>query len=209
MELHYLIGDATEPIVKPAIISHVCNDCVPGAWGAGFVMALSKKNKDPEKAYRKWSLEGPEGGYELGAIQLVPFAEDVMVANMIAQHEIRWRGKIPPIRYDAVEKCLTNVYKHALEHGWTVAMPRIGCVLAGGDWLTIENIIKKVMTVDTYVYTIPSQKDRWPTKYENDTADTSKVDISSDLGDVVIPPDIDSTADTTIVDTSDLGSFFN
>ena len=46
-------------------------------------------------------------------------------------------------------------------------MPRIGCVLAGGSWDLIEAIIKKVMTVDTYVYTIAEQKDRWPTQYED------------------------------------------
>jgi hypothetical protein len=31
-------------------------------------------------------------------------------------------------------------------------MPRIGCGLAGGKWEEIEPIIKKLMTVDTYVY---------------------------------------------------------
>jgi hypothetical protein len=46
-------------------------------------------------------------------------------------------------------------------------MPRLGAVLSGGSWNLIENIIKKTMTVETYIYTLESQKDRWPTKYEN------------------------------------------
>ena len=166
MELHYLIGDATDPVVKPATICHVCNDCRPGKWGAGFVMALSRKNKDPQEAYMKWSNQ-PD--YALGAVQLIPFAEDVLVANMIAQHDVRWNGKVPPIRYDALEQCLSSVYKHCLNTSRTLHMPRIGCVLAGGSWDLIEAIIKKVMTVDTYVYTIAEQKDRWPTQYENVT----------------------------------------
>ena len=177
MTLKYLIGDATEPINKPAIIAHVCNDCQPvGKWGAGFVMALSAKNKEPQKAYLKWALQGSSGGYVLGAVQLIPFAKDVLVANMIAQHDVRWKGKEPPIRYDALEQCLNNVYTHCLQTSRSLHMPRIGCVLAGGDWLTIENIIKKTMTVDTYVYTLESQKDRWPTKYENVD------DLKSDAG---------------------------
>lgn len=162
-QLHYLIGDATDPIVKPTIIAHICNSV--GGWGAGFVLALSRKNKDPEKAYHKWYHENNDS-FVLGAIQLIPFEEDVMVANMIAQYGIRWEGKIPPIRYDALEQCLGLVYKHAKEHGWTVSMPRIGCVLSGGSWNKIEAIIKNTMTVDTYVYTLESQKDRWPTTYE-------------------------------------------
>ncbi len=49
----YLKGDATEPIVTDGmrIITHICND--KGRWGAGFVMALSRKWKEPEDEYRK------------------------------------------------------------------------------------------------------------------------------------------------------------
>lgn len=201
MNLHYLIGDATDPVVKPSLICHVCNDCQPGKWGAGFVMALSAKNKAPQEAYLHWSKEGASGGYELGAVQLVSFAEGVTVANMIAQHGTRWNGKIPPIRYDALETCLKSAYKHALENKLTVAMPRIGCVLAGGDWPTIEAIIKKTMIADTYVYTIESQKDRWPTQYENDTATSDTVAIETD-------PDPVSTDDAGTEESSDLGDLF-
>jgi O-acetyl-ADP-ribose deacetylase (regulator of RNase III) len=168
MELHYLIGDATDPIVKPTIIAHICNDCQPvGAWGSGFVIELSKKNKTPQEAYLKWSKEGSSGGYELGAIQIVPFTKDVWVANMIAQHDIRLKNNIPPIRYEALEQCLASVYKHAKNNRLTVAGPRFGADRSGGDWPTIEAIIKKTMTVDTYIYTLESQKDHWPTQYEN------------------------------------------
>jgi O-acetyl-ADP-ribose deacetylase (regulator of RNase III) len=162
-QLHYLIGDATDPIHKPAIIAHVCNSI--GGWGRGFVLALSAKSKEPEKAYRKWYLED-KGSFVLGAVQLVPFDAELMVANMIAQEGIQWNGKIPPIRYNALEECLGHVYNHAKELGLMVVMPRIGAVLSGGDWPTIEAIIKKTMTVETYVYTLESQKDRWPTVYE-------------------------------------------
>lgn len=38
MNLHYLIGDATNPVIKPALICHVCNSV--NKWGAGFVVSL-------------------------------------------------------------------------------------------------------------------------------------------------------------------------
>ena len=164
MNLHYLIGDATDPIIKPALILHVCNSV--NGWGRGFVIALSSKNKGPEEAYHKWYDESRDT-FVLGAIQIVPFAEDVSVGNMIAQKGIRWEGKVPPIRYDALEQCLTSAYKHAKNKNLTVAMPRLGAVLSGGSWNLIEAIIKKTKTVETYVYTLESKKDRWPTAYEN------------------------------------------
>ena len=183
-ELKYVIGDATDPITKPAVICHVCNS--GGGWGRGFVIALSKRNKTPEEAYRAWyenrhNLESEEfkrtqdhsvlGGlnpfhppFQLGKVQVAPYTVDTVVANMIAQEGIRWVGKIPPIRYDALESCLQNVYTRCRDGaltGFTVAMPRIGAVLAGGEWPRIEEIIKRTMTVDTTVYTLESQKDRW------------------------------------------------
>ena len=53
-ELKYVDGDATQP-QGPGLkyIIHCCNDV--GAWGAGFVLAISKRWPGPEKAYREWA----------------------------------------------------------------------------------------------------------------------------------------------------------
>lgn len=52
-QITYLKGDATNPMGKGnKIIAHICNDV--GGWGKGFVLAISRKWKEPEKAYRKW-----------------------------------------------------------------------------------------------------------------------------------------------------------
>ena len=46
-EIIYLKGDATSPQVKGyKVIAHICNN--RGSWGAGFVMAISKKWSSPE-----------------------------------------------------------------------------------------------------------------------------------------------------------------
>ena len=177
MNLHYIIGDATEPVKRPAMICHCCND--EGGWGRGFVLALSKKWPTPEAAYREWfrltkALMPDVLLLQLGNVQFVHVAKDIEVVNIIGQHGTQWNGKIPPIRYDAIEKGLKEVYARAIEPSsmasgvkdYTVHMPRIGAVLAGGNWPTIEKIILSTMTVDTYVYTLESQRDRWPTKYE-------------------------------------------
>lgn len=49
-EINYLKGDATSPQARGIkIIAHICNDL--GGWGKGFVMAISKRWAEPEKAY--------------------------------------------------------------------------------------------------------------------------------------------------------------
>ena len=169
VKLSYIIGDATNPVKQPAIITHYCNDL--GKWGRGFVLSLSKKWPEPEKEYRKWYLK--QNLFGLGSVQFVAVEDRIIIANLIGQHGASWDGKIPPIRYEAIEEGLETVYAKAASlsnrievEPCTVHMPRIGAVLAGGDWPTIEKIIQNTMTVDTYVYTLENQKDRWPTHYE-------------------------------------------
>jgi len=64
---------------------------------------------------------------------------------MIAQHGVRGGSRTPPIRYKAVEECLSKVSVKAVELGASVHMPRIGCGLAGGKWERIEPIIVKTL----------------------------------------------------------------
>jgi O-acetyl-ADP-ribose deacetylase (regulator of RNase III) len=169
-QLHYLIGDATDPVHKPAIIAHCCNST--NKWGRGFVLALSAKFPEPEKEYHDWFATSKP---QLGDVQFVTVKPDIIVANIIGQEGTHWRGKVPPIRYPAISQGLEKVFEKAKQENLIVVMPRIGAVLAGKDWPTIEKIILSTMTVETYVYTIEAQKDRWPTKYEN-SAPTDPVD---------------------------------
>jgi len=173
LKIHYLIGDATNPNHKPCVIPHTVNDV--GLWGSGFVLAVSKKNKDPEKAYKEWYREGRGSSvpFKLGAIQIIPFDKDMYIANMIAQHDVRFINGVPPVRYDALEKCLESVYNYAKNNKLCVCCPRICAVRSGGDWSTIESILQKMIDkyqINTYVYTLATEKDQWSgTVYENDS----------------------------------------
>ncbi|WP_412076980.1 macro domain-containing protein [Streptomyces xanthophaeus] len=138
--LRIIAGDATSPQAKgPKIIAHVCNDL--GGWGKGFVLAVSKRWSEPEAAYRAWHRGRSGNDFGLGAVQLVRVQPDVWVANMVGQRGIRTGSGGPPIRYDAVRRCLDALAGHALELGASVHMPRIGCGLAGGRWTRIEPLI--------------------------------------------------------------------
>jgi len=164
--LHYLIGDATSPIKKPALLPHVVNDM--GRWGSGYVISLSKKDKTPEHMYHHWYSE-ENGDLPLGAVQLCPYVDGCTVANMVAQHDTRTINGVPPVRYEALRQALKSVFYHAKENNLTVHLPRIAGVRSGGDWTKIETIIKEEMgDVETYVYTLPNERNQWTEQYENE-----------------------------------------
>lgn len=139
-EIKYIKGDATAPVGEGnKIIVHICNDI--GGWGKGFVLALTARWPDPEKEYLDWYKSNID--FELGNVQFVQVEDDIYVANIIGQRDIKKKNDIPPIRYEAVESGLRKVADKAIEIQASVHMPRIGCGLAGGKWNVIENIIEK------------------------------------------------------------------
>lgn len=140
MDINYIKGDATDPSAAGnKIIVHICNDI--GAWGKGFVMAVSKRWKEPEKQYREWFKS--QEGFALGEVRFVQVTDDLWVANLIGQHKInKDENGHPPIRYEAVLAGLNRVGLFATEKQASVHMPRIGCGLAGGTWEKIEPLIQ-------------------------------------------------------------------
>jgi O-acetyl-ADP-ribose deacetylase (regulator of RNase III) len=157
MSAAYLIitsGDATKPISHPAIIAHVCNDL--GAWGRGFVLAISQRWTTPETNYRNWANGRTAQPFTLGEVQFCDAAPDIVVANMLAQHGLRNASNPVPLNYEALRTCLRAVFKRAAATERTVHMPRIGCGLAGGNWNQVYQLIyEQVATsrVMTFIYT--------------------------------------------------------
>lgn len=161
----YVKGDATRPPPgESRIIMHICND--RGGWGAGFVLALSKRWTDPEGQYRKWYRDRTHplfGNFTLGSVGWSMVEPGLWVANMIAQtgygrsgdqqHKTDDKAELPPIRYDALRTCLTKVAESATSKGSTIHAPRIGCGLAGGKWNQVEPLIQETMRdLQVFVY---------------------------------------------------------
>jgi len=149
--IRYVTGDATNPLAPgQKILPHVCNNI--GKWGRGYVMAISAKWPAVRDAYLEWYKRKEFG---LGKVLYVQVTPHITIANMVAQAGIKTGSKGPPIRYDALEECLTDVAKTA--DAWTrhpsiwspghnmmpaasLHMPKIGTGLAGGSWTSIEPI---------------------------------------------------------------------
>lgn len=186
----YKVGDATTPCTNVGVnvIAHICNNI--GGWGRGFVLALSKKWKQPEMLYKQWwsqraFLKGDKA-FDLGNIQevaldVVNFKPKTYVINMIAQDGIyNDSDGNPPIRYEALKQCLDKLYffcREEVKKGAIVkniSMPRIGAGLAGGEWSVIEPLIQQYLCdgdngFDVYIYDLPEEvaNNKWAgTKYE-------------------------------------------
>lgn len=147
-KIKYITGDATTPVGEgKKIICHICNDI--GAWGSGFVLAISNKWSYPEEHYRN------RKSYPLGHVDLIDVGDDIYIANMIGQHKTRntqTNNDLPPIRYDAVREALQTVNGFAVSMGASLHMPRIGSDRAGGDWNVISRIIEQCTSVPVTVY---------------------------------------------------------
>ena len=122
---------------------HVCNDI--GRWGKGFVIAVSKRWKEPETAYRRWYSEGGADPFELGQVLMVKVVDDLWVANLVGQVGIHAKAGVRPVRYEAIAEGLERVAEFAQQQGASVHIPRIGCGLAGGKWEEIEPIIERTL----------------------------------------------------------------
>jgi O-acetyl-ADP-ribose deacetylase (regulator of RNase III) len=167
VKIDYLIGDATlPPGSDPKVIVHCVNNI--GAWGAGFVIALSKRWPIAEDAYRTWAkthsgklgeVADATGSFELGEVQFVLVGPKLWVANLVGQNGVgKDAAGRAPIRYDAIRTGFQKVARFSLAHSATVHMPRLGAGLAGGRWEAIEQLVKSEVTsrnVAVKVYDLP------------------------------------------------------
>jgi O-acetyl-ADP-ribose deacetylase (regulator of RNase III) len=159
--IKYVEGDATEiPEVKTLLV-HCVNDV--GGWGAGFVLALSKKFPKLETAYRLWAsgkdhkeisdetglLTYSTGPLYLGEVQFVKVDDNLVVANLCGQKNTRYVEELPPVRYGSLHEGLIHCRRIMKKSNITrISMPRICSGLAGGNWNKVEGIIKEVFTKD-------------------------------------------------------------
>ena len=137
----YQYGDATNPsITGKILIVHIVNDI--GKWGAGFVLALSKRWPMTRDEYLKWYFGTTKNpSFKLGEVLFVQPDTDVVVANLIGQKGIRSKTNPIPIKYDAIAKGLDKIADFASVSNPTICMPRIGCGLAGGSWPVVQKLI--------------------------------------------------------------------
>ncbi len=157
MEIKYIKGDATEPIIsegKYSVICHCCNAI--GAWGKGFVVPLGKKYPKAKEKYFEF-IKASNKDNRLGSVSFAKVTDNIIVANIIGQYDIYPKNGKIPLDYEALEKGFNLVIEMFNMHNMplTIHMPKIGCGLAGGDWNKVKDIINNTFiknNIETYVY---------------------------------------------------------
>lgn len=126
------------------IIAHGVNTL--GVMGAGVARALANKYPNLERQYREF-IENevntwvPNRNFLLGLVNYTRF-DDKIICNVFIQNDVGRDGKKYG-RYSAIARGLYDVasFVHRAAKIKRVAIPKIGCGLAGLDW----NIVKEIL----------------------------------------------------------------
>lgn len=143
--IKYIQGDLFDS--KADIIAHGCN--CRGGYGSGVAKTMAQKFPKAKSYYLE---KYDEDGWDLGDVQFVTVVGGKIIANCATQDEYYPRNKCHA-DYPAIRKCMEQVRDFAKANGYSIAIPKIGAGLAGGDWNTIEGILKDVFAnYDITVY---------------------------------------------------------
>lgn len=155
-QLTYVNGDLFTS--EANVYAHGCN--TRGGYGSGIAGQIARRYPEARDAYlEKFRKEG----WKLGQVQFVQVPpepdwgnqSDFFIANMATQNT--YGGPGVHVDYDAVGKCFETVLRFCEEGAHTLAIPKIGAGLAGGDWARIESIIRDLLAkydVQVTCYTI-------------------------------------------------------
>jgi O-acetyl-ADP-ribose deacetylase (regulator of RNase III) len=139
MKIKYIKGNLFNTDCN--FIVHGCNS--HGVMGSGVAKIV--KEKYPE-AYTDYINKFKFSGLKLGDIQVVPCKSKTII-NAITQENYGRDGS-RFVSYDAVADCMEKINElfYMVPNG-TLAMPKIGAGLGGGNWNIIAAIIENELTV--------------------------------------------------------------
>lgn len=121
---------------KCRVIAHGVN--CQGAFGSGVAGQIAKLYPYAKTCY----LAKHHGArWNLGDVQFVGVNDDRIIANCATQFNYGRSGIY--VDYDAVAKCFNQVFSYAKNLEFDVAIPWIGCGLAGGDKEEVRRILQQ------------------------------------------------------------------
>ena len=148
--VNYVLGDLFD--TDADIIAHGVN--CKGSFGSGIAGLMNRYYPPVRREYLdKFDTEG----WKLGDTQFVRLVNVkgyiyTIIANCATQDDYGYKG-VCHASYPAIRECMTKVKEYARQDNLTIAIPTIGCGLAGGDWNIVKGILEEVFTdYDITVY---------------------------------------------------------
>jgi len=131
------------------VIAHGVN-CA-GGFGSGIAGQIAQIHPNVRTEYLKYH---ERVGWELGDIQIIgcssmfqtksgPSHKPRIIVNCATQKQYMPRGVLHA-NYHAIERVCKKLRHFCKDEGHTLALPKIGCGLAGGDWNVVEEIYGNV-----------------------------------------------------------------
>lgn len=146
MSISYIKGDLFKTEHK--VIAHGCNAL--GVMGSGVAKIIKEQYTGAfEEYHKKYKTDG----LHLGEVVFAEY-NNKLIANCITQSRFG-RDGTQFVDYAAIERCIKVLNENMETHSFdTVAMPKIGAGLGGGNWDLIAEIIEKTAKFNPVVYCI-------------------------------------------------------
>jgi len=127
------------------IIAHGVN--CQNKMGSGVAKVLYTKWPKVKEAYHDYFVlyQDLDTSKYLGKISAAPIVEaDRVILNCFTQQNYGYDAGQQYLNYEALSKCMHKVLIYCMNHNqMQVAIPKIGCGLAGGNWNTVKDIINE------------------------------------------------------------------
>ena len=122
------------------LIAHGVN--AQGVMGSGVAKVLSDKCPEVKTSYINYCKLYSRPNMLLGKVQIAHLNDGkTKVANCFTQQNYGKDGQVY-LNYEALQECIESLYDYAIENGHKeIAISRIGCGLAGGDWEIVKSML--------------------------------------------------------------------
>jgi len=142
----YIKGDITETELK--YIAHGVN--CQNVMESGVAKALFTKWPKVKEKYHKYCNEMTE---LLGSAEQV-WTEKKCIYNLFTQFDYgnSYKNGKRYVNYAAIVECFQHVKDDLCGVGNILAIPKIGCGLAGGDWNIVEQLINDTVGDDLEIW---------------------------------------------------------
>ena len=146
----YIKGDITQTELK--YIAHGVN--CQNKMGSGVAKALYQKFPEVKTTYHdyfKYFEKVKVGDW------CIAVSGDKEIYNLFTQYNYGYDGK-RYVNYSAIVECFKSLVISGVEG--PIAIPKIGCGLAGGDWNIVEQLINDTVgdDLEIWVYELDGSK---------------------------------------------------
>jgi O-acetyl-ADP-ribose deacetylase (regulator of RNase III) len=153
-----VVGDITTTDCK--VIAHGVN--CQNVMGSGVARALFEKWPQVKGLYHSWFEEfnaGPKGERALGQVDDLQLKDGKVIVNCFTQ-QFFGAGDRRYLSYDALVSCMSKLYMICEYYKVNeVAIPKIGCGLAGGSWDITKAILNDAFPPDFQIKVYVLDKD--------------------------------------------------